>query len=260
MGNLLATQMRWEGRQNNPPCFVVSIWSRPAKGDSLQRMISVIIPTLNAASRLGPCLGGVGAGITDGTLSEVIFTDGGSGDDIAEIADLSGAVFVTGPAGRGGQLARAAAIARGEWLLFLHADTVLSPDWPVRVRDHMQRGAGQAGWCTLAFDAKGIAPRCVAGWANLRSRVFGLPYGDQALLIHRSLYREIGGHPDIPLMEDVAIARALGRKRLRCVGVTATTDAERYVRDGWFRRGLKNLTTLLRYLLGASPERLAERY
>lgn len=223
-------------------------------------MISVVIPTLNAAPRLGPCLGALGPAICDGTLSEVIFTDGGSTDDTAEIADLSGARLIVGPPGRGGQLARGAAEARADWLLFLHADTVLSPDWPERMREHMRAGPGKAGWCRLAFDAKGTAPHVVAGWANLRSRAFGLPYGDQALLIHRSLYRSVGGHKTIPLMEDVALARALGRSRLVPLDVTATTDAARYQREGWVRRGAKNLTLLCRYFLGASPEQLAARY
>lgn len=223
-------------------------------------MISVVIPTLNAASRLGPCLGALGPAITVGMLREVILSDGGSDDDVAKIADLTGARFVAGPAGRGGQLARGAAAARGEWLLFLHADTVLSPDWPERARVHIEAGAEQAGWYRLAFAAEGVAPRLVAGWANLRSQVFGLPYGDQALLIHRSLYRQVGGHPDIPLMEDVALARALGRRRLAPLGALATTDAARYERDGWLRRGAKNLITLIRYFLGAAPERLAARY
>lgn len=223
-------------------------------------MISVIIPTLNAAPRLGPCLGALGPAVLDGMLTEVIFSDGGSTDDTAQIADLTGAEFITGPAGRGGQLARGAAAARGEWLLFLHADTVLSPNWPDRVRAHMNAGAERAGWCRLAFDATGGAPRLVAGWANLRSYLFGLPYGDQALLIHRSLYRAVGGYQDMPLMEDVALARALGRRRLVGLDIVATTDAARYQREGWVRRGAKNLTLLCRYFLGASPDRLAERY
>ena len=75
-------------------------------------MISVVIPTLNAASRLGPCLGALGPAVLDGMLTEVIFTDGGSTDDTAEIADLTGAEFIAGPSGRGGQLARGAAMAR----------------------------------------------------------------------------------------------------------------------------------------------------
>ena len=123
----------------------------------------------------------------------------------------------------------------------------------------MASGAGKAGWFRLAFDAPGAPPRIVAAWANARARL-GLPYGDQALLIHRSLYRKVGGYPAIPLMEDVAIARALGRARLAALGAVATTSADRYLRNGWLRQGARNLLTLTRYLLGASPETLARSY
>ena len=100
----------------------------------------------------------------------------------------------------------------------------------------------------------------MAGWANLRSQVFGLPYGDQALLISRRLYGQLGGYDDIPLMEDVALARRLKRKRLVRLDAVATTSADKYRKQGWLRRGRRNLLTLLRYFLGAKPETLAASY
>ena len=84
----------------------------------------------------------------------------------------------------------------------------------------------------LDFDAKGLMPLIVAGWANLRARIFGLPYGDQALLIHCDLLDQVGGMPDLPLMEDVALARAL-KGRLRQLPVLATTSADKFERQGW---------------------------
>jgi len=111
----------------------------------------------------------------------------------------------------------------------------------------------------LKFDASGLAPRVVAGWANLRSRVFHLPYGDQGMLMSRRDYDAAGGYPDMPLMEDVALSRHLGR-RLRVLPKAVTTSAEKYKRDGWLRRGARNLSFLVRYLLGADPARLAKRY
>lgn len=222
-------------------------------------MISVVIPTLDAAARIGPCLAALGPGVMAAALADVVIADGGSSDDIGEIAEATGAKLIEAPRGRGPQLAAGAAAARGEWLLFLHADTVLSEAWVAAAQAHMARGAGRAGWFRLAFDASGAAPRIVAGWANLRSRL-GLPYGDQGLLIHRALYREAGGHPPIPLMEDVALARALGRRRLAALNATATTAADRYAREGWLRRGGGNLLTLARYMAGADPETLARSY
>ena len=224
-------------------------------------MISVVIPTLNAASRIGPCLASLSPAVMEAALADVVIVDGGSDDEIEEIADATGATFLKAPPGRGGQLRAGAEAARGDWLLFLHADTALSDDWLDAARAHIGEGAGAAGWFRLAFDGGDgeRAARFVAGWANLRSR-FGLPYGDQGLLIHRSLYRAIDGHPDIPLMEDVAIARRLGRRRLARLDAIARTSAARYRRRGWVRQGSRNLLTLARYLLGASPEALAEAY
>ena len=223
-------------------------------------MISVIIPTLNAAPVIGPTLGSLSPAILDPVLTEVIISDGGSTDDIKDIADATGAKFIEGAAGRGRQLAAGAEAARGEWLLFLHADTQLSENWVDAARRHINGGADKAGWFRLAFDASGGAPRMTAWWANLRSRWLALPYGDQGLLIHRGLYRTVGGYPDLPLMEDVALARSLGRRRLTGMDAVATTSADRYLRDGWFRRGTLNLLTLMRYFLGASPEKLAAAY
>jgi len=104
-----------------------------------------------------------------------------------------------------------------------------------------------------------MAPALVAGWANLRSRVFGLPYGDQGLLMARAQYTEVGGFQDIPLMEDVAMARAL-KGRIVLLPGAVRTSAARYARGGWLRRGGRNLLTLLRYFMGAKPEDLARRY
>nr|MBC6967989.1 hypothetical protein [Roseobacter litoralis] len=103
-----------------------------------------------------------------------------------------------------------------------------------------------------------MAGRWVAGWANLRSRC-GLPYGDQGLLLPQTLYREVGGYPDQPLMEDVAIALAL-KGKLAPIEAVAQTSATRYQSQGWVRRGSRNLWCLLRYLAGASPVGLAESY
>jgi hypothetical protein len=102
--------------------------------------------------------------------------------------------------------------------------------------------------------------RIIAGWANLRSALFALPYGDQGLLVSRALYDKTGGYRPIPLMEDVALVRRIGRRRLARLRVAAVTSAARYATDGWLRRGWRNLTTLALYFLGVDPERLARRY
>jgi rSAM/selenodomain-associated transferase 2 len=218
--------------------------------------ISVIIPTLDAAATLPDCLSALLEGVVQGLIRDLVISDGGSRDATLELAQAAGAVVVTGPASRGGQLRRGCAAARGDWLLVLHADTVLDAGWSRAVAAHLA-GAGPACF-RLRFDARGAMPALVAGWANLRTRLFGLPYGDQGLLVSRAGYDAAGGYPDQPLMEDVALVRALPRPAL--LACAATTSAARYLRDGWLRRGARNLWCLARYLAGADPAGLVARY
>lgn len=216
--------------------------------------ISVVIPTLNAERALGSCLAALMEGVDRGLIAELIVSDGGSTDATRTLADAWGANIVEGPPSRGGQLRRGCAAARAEWFLVVHADTVLMPGWAEAVSGQLARS--EAAYFRLAFDRGG---RIVAAWANLRARVFGLPYGDQGLLVRRDLYARFGGYPDIPLMEDVAFVRAL-RGRLVALDAVAVTSAEKYRRQGWVRRGARNLLTLLRYFAGVSPEVLAAAY
>ncbi len=218
--------------------------------------VSVVIPTLNAEAELGPCLATLGEGLRAGILRELVISDGGSVDATQEIAEAAGALWVAGAPGRGGQLARGAAAAGGPWLLFLHADTILSPDWHDAVLQGM--ATGRPGYFRLRFRARGPGPAWVAGWANLRARLLGLPFGDQGLLVSRADYEAAGGYPEIPLMEDLALARALPRPRP--LGAVAETGAGRYRAHGWLRQGAANLWRQARFLMGADPTRLARGY
>lgn len=220
--------------------------------------ITIVIPTLNTADTIGPTLACLYQAMGKSLIDEVIFADGGSTDHIAQIADEAGITFIKARKGRGSQLSAGANAAKGQWLLFVHADTVFSANWETHMRAHISNQT-KAGYCKLSFDANGFAPTIIAGLANLRSRVLGLPYGDQALLIPQKLYHQVGGYPDIPLMEDVALARKL-RGSMIPMPITATTGAQRYIKDGWFTRSRKNLGTLALYFIGVTPDRLAKRY
>ena len=136
--------------------------------------------------------------------------------------------------------------------------TVLQAGWAAQVAAHIEASSAPA-YFPLAFDQRGGMARWVAGWANLRSRVFALPYGDQGLLMPGAAYRRAGGYPDQPLMEDVHLVRALGRPLVQ-LEARAVTSAARYKQAGWLRRGARNLWTLTRYFAGADPQRLADRY
>lgn len=223
----------------------------------MRAKLSVIIPTLNAAHALPATLVSLMQGVEAGLIRELVVSDGGSTDATLKVASEAGARLIKGAPSRGGQLRRGAEAAEGAWMLFLHADTQLPEGWAECVARQIELGS--PAYFRLKFDVRGVLPSLVAGWANLRSRVFGLPYGDQGLLVSRADYDAVGGYRDVPLMEDVAMARAL-KGRLRMLRLSVATSAVRYQRDGWFRRGARNLSLLLRYLAGADPARLAGRY
>ncbi|MEN8721371.1 MAG: TIGR04283 family arsenosugar biosynthesis glycosyltransferase [Alphaproteobacteria bacterium] len=224
-------------------------------------MISIIIPTYNAAAQIGPCLGALVPGAVAGQVRELILSDGGSTDDIAKIADGSGAQFIEGDKGRGGQLARGAATAKGPWLLFLHADTVLADGWIDAVSQFVAEAhQGQAACFTFALADPDPRARRVEKWARRRARWFGLPYGDQGLLIHKQHYQEIGGFPDMPLMEDVALIRRIRKRDLTILPVEARTSPARYRTDGYWFRPLKNIGLLALYLVGVPARSLARLY
>ncbi len=227
-------------------------------------MISVVIPTLNAESRLARCLEALVPAACDGTVKEVVVVDGGSTDRTAEIADGFGARVIAHAPGRGGQLRAGAGEARGQWLLFLHGDTILDDKWAAVARNHMECESARLGVFTLAFETKAPAAKLVSAGAMIRTRMLSLPYGDQGLFVSRALYDEIGGYRDIPLFEDVDIIRRLvkrfGRGVIKVLPATAATSAERYERMGYARCVIRNNLLLARFLFGASPEVLLKAY
>ena len=227
-------------------------------------MISVIIPTFNAAQDLPATLCTLVPAAADGLVREVIVSDGGSQDDTLAIADAMGCGIVHSNKGRGTQLAAGAAQARGPWLLFLHADTLPGPGWEQEVSAFIERADKQdddrAACFTFALDSFGVKARLLEGMVALRCLVFALPYGDQGLLMRLGHYRRLGGFRHIPLMEDVDIVRRIGYRNLQILRTRAITSARRYETDGYVGRSLRNLSCLALYLLGASPEALMRRY
>ncbi|HYD38997.1 MAG TPA: TIGR04283 family arsenosugar biosynthesis glycosyltransferase [Allosphingosinicella sp.] len=217
-------------------------------------MLSVVIPALDAAEWIGPCI----VAVRD--ADEIVVADGGSTDGTAAIAERNGARLVRSPPGRGIQLAAGAAAARGDWLLFLHSDTRLAPGWRDSADRHMARRDGKAACFRFRLDAGEWQARLVEAVVALRVRLLGLPYGDQGLLVSRSLYDEAGGYRPLPLMEDVDLVRRIGAPRLERLEVAALTSPERWRRDGWIRRSLRNLLCLALYRSGMSAERVARLY
>lgn len=222
--------------------------------------LSIIIPALNAAGDLPLALESLLVGLEAGLIREVIVVDGGSADTTRAIAGSAGATVLECAPGRAKQLRAGAAAARGEWLLFLHADTALSRDWAERAGAHMGTRPEMAAAFRLKYRSDAREARWLERRANRRARWMGLPYGDQGLLISRALYEDVDGHPDVPLMEDVMLVRAIGKPRLVILDAEARTSAAKYERDGWRKRAWANAWLLTRFLLGARPEDLAKAY
>lgn len=216
--------------------------------------ISVIIPTLNAAQFLPATLAALGA------VEETLVVDGGSTDGTADVAKAAGARLIATPRGRGGQMAAGIAAAGQEWLLLLHADTRLAPGWRAEALTHMREHPGAAGYFRFALDSADPRARRLERLVAWRCRVLALPYGDQALLIHRDMLADAGGMKPLVLMEDVDLIRRLGRRRLIALNAHALTSAVKWERDGWYRRSLRNLFCLSSWYCGVSPERIARLY
>jgi rSAM/selenodomain-associated transferase 2 len=226
----------------------------------LATTLDIVIPTLDAGSTIAHTISSLSAvrGVWPG---RIVVCDGGSRDDTAAIARALGALVVASPPGRGTQLA-AGAQGDSQWLLFLHSDTTLSADWLAAAERFMAmpENRRKAGYFRLRFDATAQMARLIERAVAWRCRVLGLPYGDQGLLIGRSFYQSLGGYRAIPLMEDVDLARRIGRHRLVALDAEAITSARRYERDGWISRPLRNLFCLALFLFGVSPQRIARLY
>ncbi len=228
-------------------------------------MISVVIPTLNSDRSLAGTLSALVPAAVEGFVREVIVADGGSSDATATIADGAGVSFISGERSRGAQLSAGARAARFPWLLFLHADTVLDDGWMREASGFMHAvdtGSRSPAAAVFRFklDDGGMAPRSLEMLVQARCRLLRLPYGDQGLLISRALYNEIGGFRPLQLMEDVDIIRRLGRRRVVLLKTAALTSAQRYRREGYLRRMLRNGVCISLYGLGVSPERIATLY
>ena len=190
----------------------------------------------------------------------MIVVDGGSSDDTRKIARRAGATVIASERGRGLQLGKGAAVAKCDWLLFLHADTLLGDGWRKSVQRHAAEERCKAGYFRFRLRSDDRRARLIEGAVGLRCRFLALPFGDQGLLISKDLYQELGGYSAIPLMEDVDIVRRLGRRRLAALPADAFTSAGRWERDGWARRSVRNMVIQMLYFAGASPGRLARLY
>lgn len=220
-----------------------------------QRRLAVVVPTLDERRHLIRHLPGV-LDLAD----EVVVSDGGSTDGSYELAAELGAAVVRGPRGRGAQLNRGAAATDTEILVFLHADTGLTPESVQAIRAAIEDGADGGGFY-CRFESKRPIYRLGERLVNLRTRMTRCPLGDQAQFVTREAFDRLGGFRDWPLLEDLDFVRRLRRAgRVAVVGPPVVTSARRYERKGITRTIVVNWTIVALYLLGVAPERLAKLY
>lgn len=219
--------------------------------------VSVVIPTFNEARFLPQTL----AAARHEACHEMIVVDGQSSDATCAIARAAGAIVLSASRGRATQMNHGAAVATGEFLLFLHADTLLPWDYFAHLRGTLDEPAVVAGAFRFAISDHFFGRRMIEWGANWRARNRQLPFGDQGLFLRRVQFDELGGFPELPLLEDYFLVRRLqARGRIAIASAVARTSGRRWRQRGPWRTTLLNQLILLGCRLGVSPARLASWY
>ncbi|MBD2254585.1 TIGR04283 family arsenosugar biosynthesis glycosyltransferase [Nostoc parmelioides] len=219
--------------------------------------ISIIIPTLNEAGNIQQAI----ATTQPNVNIEVIVVDGGSQDDTVAIAQSLGVKVISSSPGRAVQMNTGAALATGEILLFLHADTRLPVGFDEMIRAALRQPGVVAGAFALRIDADLAGLRWVEKGVYWRSHFFQMPYGDQAIFMTKALFQEVGCFPELPIMEDFELMRRLKRAgKITILSVAAITSARRWLQRGVFQTTLINQVVIIAYLLGVAPAQLRNLY
>jgi len=223
------------------------------------RTLSIIMPVLDEAEVIAAALAALAPLRARGT--EVIVVDGGSRDRTVELARPLADQVVAAPRGRAAQMNAGAARARGDVLLFLHADTRLPPDADRRVLEGLAGSSRAWGRFDAAIAGRSALLTVVAFTMNRRSRLTGIATGDQAMFVRRDAFADIGGFPDIALMEDIALSQRLKRvSPPLCLNDKVTTSGRRWEKHGVMRTILLMWRLRAAYFFGAEPALLARRY
>ena len=221
--------------------------------------ISIIIPTINEANNLPLLLSDLSTVYKD---REIIIVDCGSKDKTIDIANIYGAkVILSKERNRGFQLDLGAKNSKGDWLIFLHADTRLTHDWFTKIKSFLNTERNYIYYFKFKINDQKIIYRFLEIIVNFRSKYFKQPYGDQGLIIHRSIYCENNGFRKIPIMEDVDFVRRLKNKKdLKQLNLPIFTSSRKWERTNIFLQALKNWNFRRRWLKGESTKSIYSDY
>ena len=221
--------------------------------------LSIIVPVLDEASGIAATLAVLAPARARGV--EIVVVDGGSRDGTVSLAAPLADRVIAAPRGRAAQMNAGARACRGSILLFLHADTVLPEDADRLLCEGLERSALQWGRFDVAIAGADPLLALVALFMNARSRATGIATGDQAMFVRRGAFERLGGFPEIPLMEDVALSKGLRAiSRPLCLRERVLTSGRRWERGGTLRTIVLMWRLRLAYALGADPHQLARRY
>ena len=235
-------------------------WSKTShanQGYPAPMRVSIIIPALNEERSIAATVTAVKA------LQpyELIVVDGGSTDDTCKTCQRLGVTALLSPPGRGTQMNHGARQATGDVLLFLHADTRLPGSALEDIIGALRKPHCIGGRFDVELDGAHWMFRVIGAMINLRSRISKVATGDQAIFVRRDIFAELGGYPNMALMEDVAFSRALKRRGpVVCLGSRVVTSARRWEAEGIWRTMVKMWTVKLLYFLGISPLHLKRFY
>jgi rSAM/selenodomain-associated transferase 2 len=215
--------------------------------------VTVIIPVFRDAAALARALA-----VTDFSRAELIVAATPDDESLAPLrASRPDIVWIYAPRGRARQMNAGAAIATGDWLVFLHADTRLPSGWLDAIADADRDPVVNAGCFRFALESESLFARAIELGVRARVALLALPYGDQAVFVRRTAFVALGGYADLPIMEDVDLVRRLRRHgRLLRSPLPALTSARRWERDGWVRRTARHLWLIALYFCGVPPGRL----